>query len=138
MSGLAAFMNPTYTEKTAEVFVSDRFLDDDGKPVPFILKALSQEVLESIAKRSQKIQEVDGHKVKALDKPLHLSRCIVESCVQPDFKNLELCHKFGTEDPSELPRKMLFVGEYEKLARAFLDLNGLSDDSPEYGEITKK
>ena len=32
MSGLAAFMNPTYTEKTAEVFVSDRFLDDDGKP----------------------------------------------------------------------------------------------------------
>ena len=28
--------------------------------------------------------------------------------------------------------------EYEKLARAFLELNGLSDDSPELGEITKK
>lgn len=138
MSGLSAFLNPTYTEQTAEVYVSDRFLDEEGKPIPFIIKALNQEVLESISKRSQKVHEIDGRKIKALDKALHLNRCLVEACVQPDFKNSELCKRYGTEDPVDLPKKMLLVKEYEKLARAFLDLNGLTDDSPEYGEVTKK
>lgn len=138
MSGLSAFLNPLYTEQTAEVYVSDRFVDENGNPIPFKIKALSQEVLESIAKRSQKVQEIDGRKVKALDKALHLNRCLVESCIEPDFKNHDLCVRFGTEDPVELPKKMLFVKEYEKLARAFLELNGLTDDSPEYGEVTKK
>jgi hypothetical protein len=138
MTALAAFLNPTYTEQTVEVYASDRFVDENGKPIPFIVKTLNQEVLESIAKRSQKETTIDGRKVKGLDKSLHLNRCLVEACIQPNFKDKDLCNRYGTEDPVELPKKMLFVREYEKLARAFLDLNGLSDDSPEYGEITKK
>lgn len=138
MSGLSAFLNPTYTEQTAEVYVSDRFLGDDGKPVAFKIKALNQETLELIAKRSTREQTIDGRKVNAIDKVQHLNRCLVESCIYPDFKSKELCEHYGTLDPVDLPKKMLFVKEYEKLARAFLDLNGLSDDSPEYGEITKK
>jgi hypothetical protein len=138
MSGLSAFLNPTYTEKTVKVYVSDRFLDDEGKPVAFELRALRQEVLEAIAKSSQKEETIDGRKVKVLDKSLHLNKCLVESCIFPDMKNKELCNRYGTELPADLPKKMLFVEEYEKLARAFLELNGLSDDSPELGEITKK
>lgn len=138
MSGLSAFLNPTYTEQTAEVFVSDRFLDDDGKPIAFKIRTLKQEVLELISKRSRHEQMVDGHKVSVLDKSEHLNRCLVEACVYPNFKDKDLCEHYGTLDPIELPKKMLLVKEYEKLARAFLDLNGLSDDSPEYGEITKK
>jgi hypothetical protein len=138
MSGLSAFLNPTYTEQTAEVFISDRFLDDDGKPIAFKLKTLTQETLELISKRSRKEQTIDGRKVSAIDKVEHLNRCLVEACVYPNFKEKELCEHFGTLDPVDVPRKMLLVKEYEKLARAFLDLNGLSDDSPEYGEITKK
>lgn len=138
MSGLSAFLNPTYTEKTVEVYASDRFLGDDGKPVAFKLKALNQETLELISKRSRHEQTIDGRKVNAVDKAEHLSRCLVESCIYPNFRDKDLCERFGTLDPVELPKKMLFVSEYEKLARAFLDLNGLSDDSPEYGEITKK
>lgn len=138
MSGLAAFLNPTYTEQTAEVYVSDRFIDENGKPVMFKIKTLPQETLELISKRSRKEQTIDGRKVSAIDKVEHLNRCIVEACVYPDFKDKELCQHYGTLDPVDLPKKMLLVREYEKLARAFLDLNGLSDDSPEYGEITKK
>lgn len=138
MSGLSAFLNPTYTEQTAEVFVSDRFLDDNGNPVAFKIKTLKQETLELISKRSRHEQTIDGRKVSVLDKAEHLNRCIVEACVYPNFKEKELCERYGTLDPVDLPKKMLLVKEYEKLARAFLDLNGLSDDSPEYGEITKK
>lgn len=138
MSGLSAFLNPTYTEQTAEVFVSDRFLDENGNPIPFKIKALNQETLELISKRSKKEQTIDGRKVSIVDKVEHLNRCLVEACVYPNFRDKELCEHYGTLDPIELPKKMLFVKEYEKLARAFLDLNGLSDDSPEYGVITKK
>jgi hypothetical protein len=138
MSGLSAFMNPTYTEKTIEVYVSDRFLGDDGKPVAFKLKALNQETIELISKRSRHEQTVDGRKISVVDKVEHLNRCLVESCLYPNFKDKDLCEHYGTLDPIDLPKKMLFVSEYEKLARAFLDLNGLSDDSPEYGEISKK
>ncbi len=138
MSGLSAFLNPTYTEQTAEVFVSDRFLDENGNPIPFKIKALNQETLELISKLSKKEQTIDGRKVSIVDKVAHLNRCLVEACVYPNFRDKELCEHYGTLDPIELPKKMLFVKEYEKLARAFLDLNGLSDDSPEYGVITKK
>lgn len=137
MSNLAGFLKPTYTEKTVEIDISDRFLDDNGEPLHFKLKTLTQEQMQQIAKRSIKEKVVNGKKVQEVDKLQHLARCIVESCIQPDFKDRELCLANGTEDPVELPQKMLLVSEYEKLTRAFLDLNGLTGDSPEFGEVSK-
>lgn len=138
MSNLQAFLKPQYKEETISVVLSDRFLDEDGKPVPFILKTLSQETLQSIARRSTKEKTIGGRKTQEVDRAQHLARCIVESCIQPDFKDHDLCVAYGTEDPYCLPEKMLLVREYEKLGRAFIELNGLSEDSPELGEISKK
>jgi hypothetical protein len=138
MSNLSAFLKPTYTEKTIEIVISDRFVDDNGEPVPFIVKSLSHEAFESIRKRSYKEQVINGKKNQIVDNNLWLSRCIVESCIQPDFHDKELCNAYGTEDPYACPSKMLFEGEIQKLGRAILSLNGLDDDSPEMGDITKK
>lgn len=138
MSNLRAFLKPLYTEKTVEVIVSDRFADDDGNPIPFKLKTLTQETLVQISKRSMKEQTIGGRRVQEMDRHAYLNRCLVESCIQPDFKDRELCIAYGTEDPLNLPQKMLLGFEYERLGRAFLDLHGLSEDSPELGEVTKK
>lgn len=138
MSNLKAFLKPLYTEKTVSVVVSDRFVDDDGKPVEFILKTLSQEQLATISKRSMKEQTIGGRKVQDIDRNAYVNRCLVESCIQPDFKDKELCNAYGTEDPIQLPQKMLLGFEYERLGRAFLELNGLNDESPELGEVSKK
>ena len=43
MSALKAFLQPSVAGKTKEVIVSDRFKDENGKPVPFVIKAISQE-----------------------------------------------------------------------------------------------
>lgn len=137
MSSLEAFLNPTYTEKTIKVVISDRFVDEGGKPIPFILKALPQETVEAIAKRSKVEETIDGRKVKVTDKYLHVNRCLVESVVFPDFKNKELCERYGTIDPVDLPKKMLFASEYERLVQEYLNLNGIDGDSPT-GEISKK
>lgn len=138
MSNLKAFLKPLYTEKTVSLVVSDRFVDDDGKPVEFILKTLSQEQLATINKRSMREQTIGGRKVQDIDRNAYVNRCLVESCIQPDFKDKELCNAYGTEDPIQLPQKMLLGFEYERLGRAFLELNGLNDESPELGEVSKK
>lgn len=133
MGNLAGFLKPTYTEKTVEVNISDRFLDDDGNPIPFRIKTVSHSKLKSLANRSRK----QGKKGEELDQSLFIARCIVESCVQPDFKDTELCHAYGTEDPYELPEKMLLASEYEALAKAFLDLNGNEGEDLDVSKVTK-
>lgn len=140
MSSLEAFLKPTHTSETLEVVVSERFLDSEGKPVPFILKSISQEVINELAKRSTKEIKVGGRKIQEIDKVEHLNRCLVETCIQPDFKSRELCLAYGTETPVCLPQRMLLVKEYEKLAKAFIRLHGLDDDDAgeeAIGKITK-
>jgi len=137
MSNLAGFLKPLYTEETKEIIISDRFVDEEGKPLPFKLKTLSQTQMKGISKRSYREKYVNGKKVNEMDQDLFISRCLVESCVQPDFKDVELCHAYGTEDPYDLPQKMLLVREYEKLGRAFIELNGLESSDIDLGEVTK-
>lgn len=139
MSNTSAFLKPTYTQKTVEVQISDRFLDPEtGNPVPFVLKTLSHEQFESIRKMSFKEQVINGKKNQVVDNDLWLARCIVESCIEPDFKSQELCNAYGVEVPVSCPKKMLLEGEFQRLGRAILELNGLTDESPELGEISKK
>lgn len=140
MSNLSAFLKPAYVEKTIEVVVGDRFLDENGKPVPFILKSMTQEQLQALAKRSTREKNVNGRKVEVFDKMEHVTRCIIASCIQPNLMDRELCLAYGTEDPLMLPQKMLFVSEFERLARAFAQLNGLNmdeDDEEALGEVSK-
>lgn len=141
MSNLSAFLKPAYKEKTVEVIVGDRFLDEEGKPVPFILKSMTQEQLQALAKRSMREKIVNGKRVQEFDKIEHINRCIVASCIQPNMQDRELCLAYGTEDPLLLPQKMLLVSEYEKLGRAFSVLNGLMDEddyeSELAGDVTK-
>lgn len=138
MSNLSAFLKPTYTEKKVEVIISDRFLNEDGTPAPFIIKSLSHEAFESIRKCSYKETVINGKKNQVVDNDLWLSRCIVASCTQPDFRDKELCNAYGCEDPISCPKKMLLEGEIQKLGKAILALNGLDDESPEMGEVSKK
>lgn len=135
MANLAGFLKPAYTEKTATYTnISDRFIDEEGKPLAFILKTLPHSKMKSIANRSRKQK---GKNEGEIDQSLFISRCIVEACVQPDFKDRDLCLAYDTEDPYELPEKMLLSAEYEKLANAFLELNGSNGEALDVMSVTK-
>ena len=43
MSNLNAFLHPVQGDETREIIVSNRFLDENGRPVPFRIRALTQE-----------------------------------------------------------------------------------------------
>lgn len=140
MSNLSAFLKPAYTERKIEIVLGDRFVDEEGKPVPVVMKSLTQEQLQAIAKRSTHTKKINGREISDVDATEHLNRCLIAAVVFPDLTNKELCNAYGVEDPVLLPPKMFLVGEYEKLAKGFAELNGLKSDDGELqiaGEVTK-
>lgn len=140
MSNLSAFLKPAYREKKIEIIIGDRFNDEEGNPVPVVLKSLTQEQLNEIAKRSTHERNVGGKTIVDVDANEHLNRCLIASIVFPDLTSTELCAAYDVQDPVLLPPKMFLVDEYEKLAKAFAKLNGLKEDDGSIhvaGEITK-
>lgn len=123
MASLYAFLNPEPIIETKEVFVSDRFKDENGKVVPFKIRNLAQEESNRLVNRCRKFKKEGGTPVEYLDSVELSKRIVVESTVEPNFKDPELCAAYGTLDPLEVPGKMLRNGEYKVLLAAIEEMS---------------
>lgn len=123
MSSLQAFLNPIKIENK-EVIISNRF-QENGKPVPFIIRPITQEenkqLLKKYTKRDKKGQET-------FDRTEYISELTAAAVVFPDLTNAELQKAYGVLGASALLQKMLYVGEYAELAQAVQELSGLDTD----------
>lgn len=124
MSALSAFLHPAVTREEKEVIISKRFLGEDGKPVPFKIRSLTQEENASIIKAATRQKKVDGQWQDSIDANELSARTIVEATIFPDFRSAELCEKYGTKDPVQVPGKMLLAGEFGRLIDAVSKLSG--------------
>lgn len=131
MSNLHAFLHPVQGDETKEVVISRRFLDEDGQPVPFKIRALTQKENDELTRRSMRLVKGGRRGEKELDKIGYGRRLIVAATVSPDFSNEELCAAYGTMDPLEVPSRMLLAGEYDRLSQEILTLSGFDDDLEE-------
>lgn len=127
MSKLSAFLNPVTTQEEKEVVISKRFLDEKGNPVPFKIRALTQEENDKITKQATRRTKESGQSVERLDNADYARRIILEATVEPDFRAKEMCDRYGVLDPLQVPGKMLLSGEYRKLMDAILELSGFGD-----------
>jgi hypothetical protein len=139
MSDLSAFINPAYNEKKVEIEVSDRFVNEDGSIAKVVIRALTQEEIQYISKRSTHEVTIAGTKIDRLDEDEFLNRCLLQAVVFPDLTNRELCLKCKTEDPVLVPVRLFLADEYKKVSSAFAALCGLDDykDLSSIGEVTK-
>ena len=126
MSKLSAFLNPVSAEQEREVVISNRFKDEKGNPVPFRIRAITQEENDKIV-NSCKRRLKNGE--ETVDTRLLGRKLVVAATVEPDFRSTEMCEHFGTLDPLEVPGKMLLSGEYTRLMEAINDLSGFNDDA---------
>lgn len=126
MSKLSAFLNPVSAEQEREVVISNRFQDEKGNPVPFRIRAITQEENDKIV-NSCKRRLKNGE--ETVDTRLLGRKLVVAATVEPDFRSTEMCEHFGTLDPLEVPGKMLLSGEYTRLMEAINDLSGFNDDA---------
>ena len=122
---------------TKEIIISDRF-KEDGKPVPFKIRTISQAENDALVKKAQKVDMVRGRRIQYQDDQRYTNSLIVACTVQPDFRDAELCQAYGTLDPLEVPGKMLLSGETAKLVEAIMNLNGFAIQSPEEEEEEAK
>ena len=129
MAGLSAFLHPELPEEE-DVIVSRRFVED-GKPIAFRVRPITQEENQQLIKQHTKVVKKGGLTERKLDSERYVNALIVAGTVFPDFRAKELCEAYGTLDPLQVPGKMLLAGEYQKLSDAIMSLSGLSDDAAE-------
>lgn len=85
MNNLSAFLNPVQSTEPVEVVISRRFPGEDGRPVPFKIRPLTQEENDSLTRRSMRRVKVDGQSVEKLDATVYGRRLVVATTVEPDF-----------------------------------------------------
>ena len=123
MSTLSAFLKPVKTTIEKEVVISDRFVGDDGKPVPFKVRAISQEENDALVRAATKTRNENGQRVERLDSVEYAQRLIVAATVSPDFRARDICEAYGVVSPLMVPGKMLLSGEYNRLMKAITELS---------------
>lgn len=123
MSSLKAFLNPIQTENK-KVIASERF-QEDGKPVPFEIRPVSQDenkvLIKKYTKRDRKGKET-------FDSQEYMAALTVSAVVFPDLNNAELQKAYGVLGATSLLQKMFYVGEYMELLEAVQELSGLDAD----------
>lgn len=129
MSKLYAFLHPEPIIETKDVFISDRFKDENGEVQPFTIKTLTQEELNRLTNKCRKFRRESGQPVEYLDTVELSKRIVLESVVSPDLRDSELCQAYGTLDPLELPGKLLRSGEYTLLMREISAMTDIDKDA---------
>ncbi|WP_426616437.1 phage tail assembly chaperone [Bacillus velezensis] len=137
---LSFFMpGQTIEAEEVEVPISKRFVDKQGKVIPFVFKAITTERIDELEKENTTYKNVKGRgRVKELDSQRFYARIAVETTVYPDFKAKELREAYKTEDPVEVAKRVLSVGgEYANWLNKAIEINGFDDDLEDLEEAAK-
>ena len=121
---LAAFLQPKQVQNK-EVVISDRFLGEDGKPVPFEIRPILTDEAQTLMKQNMKSKK-DGS--QDFDNSGYQADMIAAAVVFPDLKNAELQKAYGVLGERELLMHMLLIGEYTQRRNAVFELAGIYDD----------
>ena len=120
---LYGFLHPEITPEK-EVFVSERFKGKDGKPMPFVIRPLEQEICDKIQRACVKTKKKG---TSEFDRIRYVDEITAEAVVFPDLKNAELQKAYGVLGEVKLLKKMLYTNEYNALIDAVQELSGTDD-----------
>lgn len=138
MGSIKAFLQPPVMEETKEVIVSERFKDENGNPVPFVIRVIDQETNDKLINQSTRKIKKNGQIIREFNEERY-AKLLVSSCVvEPDFKNSEICAYYKVVDPLDVPGRMLNVGEYNYLAKKIRELNDIALSDEEFEELVEE
>ena len=67
MADIKAFLLPPVMDETKEVVITKRAVDENGKPIPFVIRVIDQETNDRLLKRAMKKTRANGRIVQELD-----------------------------------------------------------------------
>lgn len=107
---------------TEEVFVSDRFVDENGKKLSFKIKAMSGEAYASYRKEALRITgrgaDFDTKRFNEL--------VVINHTVNPNFRDAEAVKAAGCITPEQYMYRSLLAGEIDALAAKISELSGFN------------
>lgn len=114
--------------KEVEKVITERYLDDSGKAVPFKFKAIPSKMMDEIKKDCTKVMYHKGQKLEKFDNERFVAKVALETTSYPDFKDAELLESYGCVDPVDLAHEILSLpGEYTDWVEAAFQTNGFDD-----------
>lgn len=102
--------------------------------INFKLKALTPDEATAITQRATRLV---GKGQKVFNEELFNMLSIVETCVQPDWKDADLLKALGVKDPVDAVKKRLLFGEVAYLLEEIAKLNGFDKSDEEQIEEIK-
>lgn len=142
---LKYFMRPELKEEKI-VEVPGPILDENGEPIMFQIKKLSQRSIDKIYDRHRVVRNavdkkgkpyiVDGKIVKEeiKDNTKAYREVLTESLVYPDVHDNELLQFYGCVDSADLIRVMFTPEEYSKVVNMINGVLGLNADDDKEAE----
>ncbi|MCF6464205.1 phage tail assembly chaperone [Clostridium sp. Cult1] len=138
MSGLNAFLSQNAIKAENEKhIISDRFVDEKGKPIPWEIRALTAEEDEALRKSCTKKIRNKGIITQETNYEEYMAKLIVECVVFPNLRDKELQESYGVLGADKLVKKMLTSGEYAELLEKVQEVNGFDVGMDELVEEVK-
>lgn len=101
-----------------KVVVSERFTNEDGTPIEWVLHPISTKRVEEITKRNTKTTIKNGKKESTVNEE-NLNAELLEAVVlYPSLNDAELQDSYGVSSANELLSVMLYPGETQVLTNA--------------------
>ena len=105
-----------------KVVVSERFTDQDGTPIEWVLHPISTKRVEEITKRNTKTTIKNGKKESVVNEE-NLNAELLEAVVlYPSLNDAELQDSYGVSSANELLSVMLYPGETQVLTNALQEV----------------
>lgn len=105
-----------------KVVVSERFTDQDGNPIEWVLHPISTKKVEEITKRNTKTTIKNGKKESTVNEE-NLNAELLEAVVlYPSLNDAELQDSYGVSSANELLGAMLYPGETQVLTSALQEV----------------
>lgn len=131
MSKFSAFMAGNAAKvENKKIVVSNRFKDENGKPIEWEIRALTNEENDEIARRCMVNVPVAGRRgafTRELDQAKFSTALLAASVVYPDLNDAELQDSYGVKTPEALINRMLYIPEATLLAQEIGKLSNLED-----------
>ena len=116
------FKSNVKTLPDLRVVVSERFTNEDGTPIEWVLHPISTRRVEEITKRNSRTTIKNGKKETIVNEENLNAELLEEVVLFPRLNDAELQDSYGVTSVNELLSVMLYPGETQVLTKALQDV----------------
>ena len=116
------FKSNVKTLPDLRVVVSERFTNEDGTPIEWVLHPISTKRVEEITKRNSRTTLKNGKKETTVNEENLNAELLEEVVLFPRLNDAELQDSYGVTSVNELLSVMLYPGETQVLTKALQEV----------------